>query len=93
MVSCAGASESIFRRSPGELAYSRTLALPGEPPAQPHTPSGQRFDTLEDAAANAAKIADELGQDGDQYRGSTVSVKPMKNNNNNELMRVPVKAT
>src|SRR6202023_4347667 len=34
MVSCAAASESIFRHSMGELAYSRTLALPGEPSAQ-----------------------------------------------------------
>jgi hypothetical protein len=51
---------------------------------------GQRFDTLEDAAANAAKIADELAQDGDQYWGSTVTV---TDESNNELMRIPVKAT
>jgi hypothetical protein len=52
--------------------------------------NGQTFDTLQDAAAHAAKIAGELAQDGDQYRGFAVSV---TNENDHELERITVKLT
>jgi len=35
---------------------------------------GRRFDTMQDAAGYAARIAAELAQDGDRYRGFAVSV-------------------
>jgi hypothetical protein len=50
--------------------------------------SGLYFDTLEDAARHATKIAVELAQDGDHYRGSAVAV---TDEDDNELMRVAVK--
>ena len=49
--------------------------------------SGLDFNTLEDAARHAAKIADELAQDGDHYRGSAVLV---TDEDDNELLRVTV---
>jgi hypothetical protein len=49
---------------------------------------GERFDAQQDAAAYAEKIAAELAQDGDDYRGSSVSV---SDEDGNELMQVAVK--
>jgi hypothetical protein len=49
---------------------------------------GERFDALPDAVAYAAKIAAELAQDGDDYRGSAISV---SDEYGNELMQVTVK--
>jgi hypothetical protein len=36
--------------------------------------TGRRFDRMQDAAGYAARIAVELAQDGDRYRGFAVSV-------------------
>ena len=49
---------------------------------------GEPFDAQQDAAAYAEKIAAELAQDGDHYRGSAVSV---SDEDGNELMQVTVK--
>jgi hypothetical protein len=49
--------------------------------------NGQRFDSLQDAAAHAAQIAAELAQDGDRYRGFAVCV---VDKDDNELTRVTV---
>jgi hypothetical protein len=51
---------------------------------------GLGFDSLQDAAAHAAKIAAELTQDGDQYRGFAVSV---TDEGGHELKRVTVTLT
>ena len=50
--------------------------------------NGLRFDSSQDAAAHAAKIAAELAQDGDQYRGFAVT-----DEDDRELKRVFVKLT
>jgi hypothetical protein len=52
--------------------------------------NGLRFDSSQDAAAHAAKIAAELAQDGDQYRGFAVAV---TDEDDRELKRVFVKLT
>jgi hypothetical protein len=52
--------------------------------------SGLRFDSSQDAAAHAAKIAAELAQDGDQYGGFAVAV---TDEDDRELKRVFVKLT
>jgi Domain of unknown function (DUF6894) len=49
---------------------------------------GEPFDAQQDAAAYAARIAAELAQAGDDYRGSAVFV---SDEDGNELMHVTVK--
>jgi hypothetical protein len=52
--------------------------------------NGLHFDSSQDAAAHAAKIAAELAQDGDRYRGFAVAV---TDEDDRELKRVFVKLT
>lgn len=49
--------------------------------------SGLRFGSLQDATAHAVKIASELANDGDQYRGFAISV---TDEDDHELKRVPI---
>ena len=49
--------------------------------------NGGHFETLEDAVAHGTKIAAELAQDGDHYRGFVISV---ADDQDNELARVAV---